>query len=338
MRKRTAALGALLTLSVWPLGPAPAAAAEEPGFTVRDPRITEASGLAASRAHAGVYWTHNDSANSPELFAVDGETGETLATVTLAGVEGRDLEAVSVGPDGDVYVGDIGDNLGGTWPQVWIYRFAEPAELADATVEPTVYPVKYADGARDAESLAVHPRTGRVYIVGKTEGGDGLYAGPKELSANGVNTFTRIADIELWATDAAFSPDGTRLAVRSYFGGRMYAWEDGAPREVGRLPVPMQRQGESLAFTPDGRTVLFGSEGEGEEVIARELSGELLPESARQGDEGEDGSGTAGGPEPGASGDGAGRDVDGDTLALGGAGIAIALAVWLAVRGGRRAR
>ncbi|MFD2620034.1 hypothetical protein [Streptomyces chumphonensis] len=312
-----------------------AVAADEPGFTVRDPRITEASGLAASRAHPGVYWTHNDSANAAEVFAVDGATGRTLATVTLAGVAGRDLEAVSVGPDGDLYVGDIGDNLGGTWPHVWIYRFAEPAELADTTVEPAVHTVRYADGPRDAESLAVHPGTGRVYIVGKREGGDGLYAGPEELSTEGVNTFTRVADVDLWATDAAFSPDGSRLAVRSYFGGRMYAWEDGGPREIGRLPVPIQRQGESLAFTPDGRTVLFGSEGEGEEVRAEELSGELLPEDARRADE--EAGETAGGGSGGAGDDG-GRDVDGDGVSLGGAGLAIALAVWIALRGGRRRR
>ena len=45
------------------------------GFTITDPRITESSGLAASRQHPGIYWTHNDSDDGPYLYAVDSATG-----------------------------------------------------------------------------------------------------------------------------------------------------------------------------------------------------------------------------------------------------------------------
>ncbi|MEE1929612.1 hypothetical protein V1J52_15705 [Streptomyces sp. TRM 70351] len=327
-----AGVGAGLVLAAGTGGAAVAEDAE--GFAFADERITESSGLAPSRAHEGVYWTHNDSGYDPTLlYAVDGRTGRTVATVTLAGVEGRDLEAVSVGPDGAVYVGDIGDNLGGTWPEVWIYRFPEPARLADTTVEPERFTVRYADGARDAESLAVHPVTGRVYIVGKNEDGDGLYAGPTELSASGVNTFERVAEIDLWATDAAFSPDGTRLAVRSYFGGIMYAWEDGAPQRLSRLRVPIQQQGEGVAFGPGGRTLLFGSEGAGSEVRVEELSGDLLPLDAREEPGSPDGPSS---PDAEAGADGGGDDESGGGPLLGGAAVAIAVALWAALRGGRR--
>ena len=270
---------------------APMAAADEgtgaDGFTLRDSRISESSGLAASRVHEGVYWTHNDSAHTPAVYAVDGRTGRTVATVTLQGVAMRDVEGVSVGPDGDVYVGDIGDNRDGTWPQVWIYRFSEPKKLADTSLTPTRYTVQYSDGPRDAESLMVHPKTGRVYIASKSsEGKGGLYAGPSTLSAQAVNTFERVADIDLWATDGAFSPDGTRLVLRGYFTGQMYEWRRGKPRSLGTLPVPIQRQGESVTFTPDGRTLLFGSEGEGSEVKPVEPEEDMLPESvARQNEE-----------------------------------------------------
>ena len=106
----------------------PAAAADGPSvaFRISDPRITESSGLAASRLHPGVYWTHNDSGDGPYVYAIDAATGKTVATVTMRGIRPRDVEAISIGPDGDLYVGDIGDNLGGAWPEVWIYRFPEP--------------------------------------------------------------------------------------------------------------------------------------------------------------------------------------------------------------------
>jgi hypothetical protein len=285
MRSLLCVLGAatLGTLAVLPAaGPAVAA---DSSFTLEDPRITESSGLAASRLHPGVYWTHNDSDDGPYVYAVDGRTGRTVATVTLAGIDPRDVEAVSAGPDGGIYVGDIGDNLGGTWPEVWIYRFEEPKQLGDTTVRPVRYTVQYEGGPRDAESLMVHPKTGRVYLVSKHRDGGGLYEGPRTLSASGVNTFRRIADVDLWATDGAFSPDGTRLVIRGYFTATAYRWGDGGPTRLGSPGLPMQRQGESVTFTSDGRALMYGTEGAGSQVIRVPLRGEELPESAGSQDE-----------------------------------------------------
>ena len=38
---------------------------------IKDSRITESSGLAASLLHPGVLWTHNDSGNPPRIYAID---------------------------------------------------------------------------------------------------------------------------------------------------------------------------------------------------------------------------------------------------------------------------
>ncbi|MYW67998.1 WD40 repeat domain-containing protein [Streptomyces sp. SID8379] len=277
MRSYLGAAGAAVVLALGAV--VPAAAADSPsvgssGFTLQDPRITESSGLAASRAHPGIYWTHNDSDDGAFLFAVDGRTGKTVATITLTGVGApRDVEAISVGPDGNLYVGDIGDNLGGKWDHVWIYKLPEPKKLVDQTVRATQYVVKYADGPRNAEALMVHPKTGRVYIIEKGEDGGGLYEGPSTLDPSATNTFRRIGDIDLWATDAAFSPDGEQLAVRGYFGGVAYSWNDGKPKRQGQLSVPMQPQGESVTYTLDGRTLLYGSEGRGSSVQPVEVEG-----------------------------------------------------------------
>lgn len=299
MRSLLCAAGAAGVL--WAAAAAPAAADEPDGFTLSDSRITESSGLAASRAHPGTYWTHNDSDDGPYVYAVDGSSGRTVARITLRGIGApRDVEAVSVGPDGAVYVGDIGDNLGGTWSHVWIYRFPEPAKLRDATVTATQFDVVYADGPRDAEALMVHPGTGRVYLASKKQGGGGaLYEGPRRLTTSGPNTFRKVAPIDLWVTDGAFSPDGTRLVMRSYFGARIYRWREGRPEDIGSVGVPMQQQGESVTFAPDGRTLLYGSEGDDSAVEPVGLSGEQLPASARESGDGDDpasGAGSTNGP------------------------------------------
>ncbi|WP_377270704.1 hypothetical protein [Peterkaempfera sp. SMS 1(5)a] len=281
-----AAMAAGVLVAVVSAGPAQAA---DPGgtlFTFADSRITESSGLAASVQHPGVVWTHNDSDDGGRVFAVDEHTGRTLATVTLAGVAPRDAEAISLGRDADgrpaVYLADIGDNLGGAWPEVWIYRFTEPTgRLHDTTVRVTRFTVRYADGPRNAEALMVQPRTGRVYIASKQGSGGGLYAGPAQLSASGINVFHRIASAPATVTDGAFSPDGTRLVLRGYFSATAYRWRDGAaPQPVGSLDVPLQMQGESVTFTPDGRSLLYGSEGRGSSVWREPLGGAALPDSA----------------------------------------------------------
>ncbi|MFJ9867334.1 WD40 repeat domain-containing protein [Streptomyces sp. NPDC101165] len=270
MRRPFALLAGVLLAGACAL-PAAADTTGDQGFTIKDPRITESSGLAASHLHPGIYWTHNDSDDGPYIYAVDSATGKTVATVTLRGVGSpRDVEAISIGPDNQIYVGDIGDNLDGTWPYIWIYRLPEPKVLKDQTVRATQYVVKYSDGARNAESLVVHPKTGRVYIIDKKEDGGHLYEGPAQLSTAGANIFKPVAAVDLWATDAAFSPNGRQLAVRGYFGGVYYDWNGGKIKRAGRLDVPLQGQGESVSYSADGTKLMYGSEGADSSVEAQD--------------------------------------------------------------------
>ncbi|MDA0566642.1 hypothetical protein LG943_20345 [Streptomonospora sp. S1-112] len=245
----------------------------EPEFTLTDERIQESSGMVASRRHEGVFWTHNDSgAYGPELYAVN-EDGDTVATVSLtgAGVEARDWEAVAVGADDSgepaVYVGDIGDNFQGGWPNVRVYRFTEPADLTDQTVEATTFTLSYADGGRDAEAMMVDPHDNRLYVISKEVSG-GVYAAPETLDPEGVNTLTRVDSAPLYATDASFAPDGSHFAIRTYWAASVYDAADGVEgaRIVDRVSLPESDQGESLAFAPDGSALYAGTEGAGSPV------------------------------------------------------------------------
>ncbi|MFG3183936.1 MULTISPECIES: WD40 repeat domain-containing protein [Streptomyces] len=281
MRRPLAILAGVLLTGALTL-PASAADGNE-DFTIEDPRITESSGLAASRQHKGVYWTHNDQDTGAYLYAVDSATGKTVARITLTGVgTPRDVEAISMGPDNQLYVGDIGDNDGVEWPYVWIYRLPEPKVLKDQSVRATQYVVKYSDGTRDAESMVVHPRTGRVYIIDKQEDGGHLYEGPEKLSPSGTNVFEPTTPVDLWATDAAFSPDGRTLVVRGYFGGLAYDWNGGKLKRLERVSVPLG-QGESVTYSPDGSKIMLGSEGVNSSVVAKDAPGDTAPDSSSSG-------------------------------------------------------
>jgi MYXO-CTERM domain-containing protein len=265
MRSRRLAAAVLVCLAL----PASARAQEVPGAEVvvrlQDPRIYESSGLALSRRHQVVLWTHNDSGDEPRLYAV-GSKGRTLATLTLAGVEARDWEALAAGRDDQgrpaLVVGDIGDNSG-VWPDVSVYRVPEPARLRDATVPATRYRLRYPDGPRDAEALLVDPGSNRLYVATKDVAGGGLYRAPARLRTDQVNTLRRVARVPPVVTDGTFTPDGRAFVLRDYQAAYVYR----APgRRVGSFELPLQFQGESLTVTADGRSVLAGSEGPESEV------------------------------------------------------------------------
>lgn len=64
---------------------------------ISDHRITEASGLAASRIHPSVLYTHNDKGDSSRIFAVDADSGGFLAELNINHARNYDWEDIAVG-------------------------------------------------------------------------------------------------------------------------------------------------------------------------------------------------------------------------------------------------
>ncbi len=278
-------------------------------FVLADPRITESSGLATASTGELVY-THNDSGDDGRFFAV-GPDGRTRTAYVLPGVEPRDWEDMARGPDeqgrSSLWLGDIGDNNAVRENGLLVHRVLEPepTEREEVTTEPpTSFRLRYADGPGDAETLLVHPRTGRLYVVTKPLAGTArVYAAPETLDAGGPNLLEQVAEAPMQATGTPggpgigtlanylvtagdIAPDGSRVALRSYTD--VYEWTvpgddvaaafDGEPTVT---PLPEQRQGEGLAYTPDGEAVLVSSEGAGSEVLRVALTRESEEPAAR---------------------------------------------------------
>lgn len=270
------------------------AAAAEVLFTFEDARIDESSGLATASTGDVVY-THDDSGDEARFFAV-GPDGRTRTTYRLPGVQVRDWEDMARGPDeqgrSSLWLGDIGDNSALRERGLLVHRVLEP-EPTDrervTTEPPTSFRLRYPDGPGDAEALLVHPRTGRLYIVTKPLAGPAqVYAAPERLDPDGPNALERVAQARvrstgtpggpgigglanLLVTAGDISPDGTRVALRTYTD--LYEWrvdgDDVAGAFAGEpvvTPLPATRQGEGLAYAPDGRSVLTSSEGVGAPV------------------------------------------------------------------------
>lgn len=246
-------------------------------FTFQDPALTESSGLAASLHHEDVYWTHNDSGSQPVLYAVNAKDGTTKAKITLTGVTAVDWEAVAVAKDGKgkpfIYVGDIGDNTSKR-EKVLVHRIPEPRTLADASVDVETYEFTYEDGPRDAESLLVDPRNGSIYIASKAATGGALYRAPTPVAAGADAVLARIADAPVLTTDGAFSSDGSRFVLRTYVTAEVYSVPG---KHIASVPIPIQQQGESVAFSRDDAALLLGSEGVHSAVKRVALDGAVRP-------------------------------------------------------------
>jgi len=248
---------------------------------LHDPALVESSGLAVSGRHDGIVWTHPDGGTVARVMAVD-ESGDTVATVTLDGIDPYDPEALAPGTDGrSLWLGDLGDNLEQR-PDVSVFQFTEPRELADRTVRATWFRFTYPDGPHDAEALLVDPSTGRLLVATKALGGAGLYRAPPQLVTEdaGTNRLERVADVPPLVTDGAFLPDG-RFVLRSYTTAYVY---DRPGHQVASAPLPRQPQGESVAAAggPSGSpgSLLVGSEGKESAVYRVPVPGDAADESS----------------------------------------------------------
>lgn len=226
-------------------------------FRFQDPAIIESSGLAVVD---GLFVTTNDSGDSGRVFVVDPASGSTVG-VTAWSAEPDDVEALAPAGGGEVWVGDIGDNLAER-ESVAVSRV--PVQRGNVDVDVASYELVYPEGPRDAESLLADPATGRLYVVSKGVLGGSVYAAPERLSPRKPNRLEELGPVLGLATDAAFFPDGRHLIVRGYGEAAVYSWP--GLEEVGRFGLPSQEQGEGIAVAADG-TVYASSEGVGAPVL-----------------------------------------------------------------------
>lgn len=223
-----------------------------------DPRITESSGLAVSRRHPDLAYTVNDSGHGPIIFAVRISTGAVVGTTRAEGVRWRDTESMALTPDGTLWVGDTGDNLG-VRQDVALYSMPEPG-TGDHVVRPKRYPYTLPTGPEDVEGIALQPSTGRFLLMGKGLTGGRVYRLPKDLRQDQPNRAEELDwETPVLTTDSATTPDGRYVLVRSYTVAQVRDARTWKLLHTDELPA--QAQGETIAPEPSGKSYLIGSEG-----------------------------------------------------------------------------
>lgn len=262
-RRIAVAVLTVATVLSWPaVVPRAAAATPEVVCRFQDRRLNEISGMALSITHPGVLYVHNDSSGGPYLYAVSATSCRVIARLKIAGARARDFEAMAAGRDSRgrpvLWVADIGDNLD-SWDEVEILRIREPERLVDQTLSPRRYRFTYPDRGHNAETLLADPASPRVWVVTKQLARGTLYALPVPLRRDRVNVARPVQTEGGIITDGAVAPNGRSYVLRDYFDAVVY---QGLPpgREVQRIYLPSQPQGESITWTADSSALLIASE------------------------------------------------------------------------------
>lgn len=254
---------------------------------LEDRRVDESSGIVASRANPGVYWTHNDSGDGARIYAFDRE-GKSKGVWRVAGASALDWEDIAAGPGpvpqtSYLYIGDIGNN-DRDGDVVTVYRVAEPSVETGGGSNPRAgslqtapaeaIRLKFPDGKHDAEALFVHPRTGDLYLITKTKREAAkVFKATAPFDTSTIIPLAFVSDLQLpgpvggLITGADVSPDGERVLLCDYFG----AYELVLPRgdsnfdNIWRQPLApvalgLRQQGEAVCYSLDGKAILATSE------------------------------------------------------------------------------
>ena len=254
---------------------------------LEDKRINESSGLAISRRCPDLLWTLNDSGGAATLFGINFQ-GKTVTEIEVTNAKNIDWEDLASGPNAEgqmcLFIADIGDNLS-LRPNIQVYEVPEPAAGADSKVHKLkaarVWKLRYPDGPANAETLLVHPKTGRMHILTKTLKGEAvLHRLPAEHEPGTVQEMEKVTSLtfpvqaktgkeaayNLMTTGGCLSCDGRRLVVATY--NSLYDWripEGGLTAEaLAALPIrinpPLTRQMEAVCYGAGTHDLSFTSE------------------------------------------------------------------------------
>jgi len=225
---------------------------------IENSRITESSGVAASRRYPGVFWTHNDGGGVRRqvLYAMTRE-GHHLGAFPVADVFVADWEDIAIDDDGHLYVADIGNNDSAR-REIAVHQIGEPDPKAGATVlrPKQTWRLSYPGKPFDSETLFIW--RGRGFIVSKVTGD-----APAQIFSFPLQATNQPVSLELVTTTKIESPvaggdissDGRLLALVAKSGAFIYRIDGDVAKAGKRKPHQIRFKHTSVegcTFVPEG--------------------------------------------------------------------------------------
>lgn len=244
-----------------------------PAYIVENYRITEASGLVASRLHNRFIWTHNDSGHETRIFLIN-EEAQLKAQFRLDKIKGIDTEDIAMGKWAKdslnyIFLGDIGDNYKRRNTKT-IYYFPEPAQFKPKTENDTplnfikdvqTIHFKYPNGNVDAETLLFDPIDKSLLVISKENDKAQIFAIDLNKKDKEFQIAQKIGELSLnWLTAGDISVNGDEILLKNY--ANIYYWKR-KPQET--LAQLFKRQPKKLLYfyEPQGEAIAWRLDGSG---------------------------------------------------------------------------
>jgi len=269
-------------ITFWLVGLVYAVSAQQAAVKIIPAELSEISGLFIAKDN--LFYVHNDSGDTSRFFAIDAK-GNLLSTLYFKGDPSKkrlgvtDCEDIAGGPGpvknkSYIYLGDIGDN-GGNRPYVTVYRFPEPNKFSgNMQIESEAVHLKYPNGPQDAETLMVDPILKELIIISKRQDTVGIYSAPLFFKKGDTIKMKKQGSLVLpgkglvkYVVSGDISRDGQQILLKTY--ANVYYWLRNGKEPISqtlrrtptKLPYILERQGEAVGFTPDGKAYYCISEG-----------------------------------------------------------------------------
>ena len=225
---------------------------------LNDHRISESSGVVASRRYEGVLWTHNDGGGPRRqfLFAVN-RTGETQASFPVTGALLHDWEDIAIDDAGHLFLGDIGNN-DEKRGELAVYEVHEPDPRAGARAIPVErhWRLLFPKERFDCESLFIHQ--GHGYLISKVfnNARAQIFRFPlRETNEPLTLELVATTKIESPVTGADISADGKRLGIVAKTGAYVFRIDGDVSRVIHVKPYHTRFKDEHIegcCFVPEG--------------------------------------------------------------------------------------
>lgn len=239
-------------------------------------QLKEVSGIVFSQ-NSNLIWTLEDSGNANVIYGLD-KNGELERNLTIAQTENTDWEDITKDKQGNLYIGDFGNN-DNERKDLAIYKIDKdslenksviPAyKVSFVYPEQTEFPPKKSKLFYDVESFIEYEDHFYLFTKNRSKGFDGttlLYKIPNKSDlhqAKLLGKFTAEGDFQNAAiTSAAISPDGKKVVLLSH--SQIWIFDDFAADDffsgkVNNIKLNHFSQKEAICFK-DNKTLLIADE------------------------------------------------------------------------------
>ena len=230
---------------------------------VQPKKLNEISGIALSHKHI---WVHNDSGDEARIFKLS-SNGTLLQTKSFPGLKAIDWEDMTINHQNDqLFIADTGDNRERR-KELFIHSYELKSEKLSS------FPITLPNGSRDIEGIAFDPLSDNLFLLSKGRKGtvylyklDLNNPSPTIVHHYPISAQEGLNPERITAMD--ISPDGSWIATRNYM--EIFLYKRGSTQTVATamkeppciFASPAQKQGESIAFSTDGKSLYTISEGE----------------------------------------------------------------------------